>query len=142
MTETRAWESEAVADWERRGAYRTLLGWETFTMDVAPDGAEEHEPLLVLHGFPTCSFDFRQVLGALTANRRVLLLDMIGYGLSAKPDLGLHDGHAGRRGRGLRGRDGGDEPGPAHPRHGRHGRGRAAGPAVRGEVAGRDHAAG
>jgi len=35
-------------------------------------------PLLVLHGFPTSSFDFRHVLPALAANRRVLLLDLIG----------------------------------------------------------------
>jgi pimeloyl-ACP methyl ester carboxylesterase len=54
----------------------------------SPTGrSEEHEPLLVLHGFPTCSFDFRLVLPALSAHRRVLLLDMIGYGLSAKPDI-------------------------------------------------------
>jgi pimeloyl-ACP methyl ester carboxylesterase len=87
MTADRAWESDAVADWEKRGAYMTLHGWKTFTMDVASVGSEDHEPLLVLHGFPTCSFDFRLVLPALAANRRVLLLDMIGYGLSAKPDI-------------------------------------------------------
>lgn len=81
------WKSKAVAEWERRGSYRTLHGWEAFTMDVGPTGPEEHEPLLVLHGFPTSSFDFRHVLPALAANRRVLLLDLIGYGLSAKPDV-------------------------------------------------------
>jgi len=84
---TKAWKSKAVDEWERRGSYRTLLGWETFTMDVAPTGAEEHEPLLVIHGFPTSSFDFRLVLPALAAHRRVLLLDLIGFGLSAKPDI-------------------------------------------------------
>lgn len=87
MTSKGAWRSEAVADWERRGVYRTLHGWETFTMDIAPSGTEAHEPLLILHGFPTSSFDFRLVLPALSANRRVLLLDLIGYGLSAKPDI-------------------------------------------------------
>jgi pimeloyl-ACP methyl ester carboxylesterase len=40
-----------------------------------------------VHGFPTSSFDFRLVLAALGAHRRVLLLDLIGYGLSAKPDV-------------------------------------------------------
>jgi len=87
VTPNQAWRSEAVADWERRGVYRTLLGWETFTMDLAPTGAEEREPLLILHGFPTSSFDFHLVLPTLNANRRVLLLDLIGYGLSAKPDI-------------------------------------------------------
>jgi pimeloyl-ACP methyl ester carboxylesterase len=76
-----------VADWERRGTYRSLAGFETFTMDLPAMANEEHEPLLVLHGFPTSSFDFHHVVDALAATRRVLLLDMIGYGLSAKPDM-------------------------------------------------------
>jgi pimeloyl-ACP methyl ester carboxylesterase len=86
VTAKHSFQSEPVADWESRGSYRMFHGHETFTMDVPPSGAEDHEPLLILHGFPTCSFDFRDVLGTLAANRRVLLLDMIGYGLSAKPD--------------------------------------------------------
>jgi pimeloyl-ACP methyl ester carboxylesterase len=64
-----------------------VAGWETFAIDIAATGVEESEPLLILHGFPTCSFDFRHVVDALAAHRRVLLMDMIGYGLSAKPDL-------------------------------------------------------
>ena len=42
----------------------------------------------MLHGFPTHSFDYRAVLDGLRRNRRVLLLDFLGYGLSAKPDIG------------------------------------------------------
>jgi pimeloyl-ACP methyl ester carboxylesterase len=72
--------------WERRGGYRTLAGFETFTVDVPPAGAETLEPLLVVHGFPTSSIDFVAVVDVLAAHRRVLLFDMIGYGLSAKPD--------------------------------------------------------
>jgi len=75
-----------VADWESRGLYRTLSGFETFTIDVDASETEDYEPLLIVHGFPTSSFDFRLVLPALSAHRRVLLLDLIGFGLSAKPD--------------------------------------------------------
>jgi pimeloyl-ACP methyl ester carboxylesterase len=78
--------SEMVTNWRHRGRVRTLAGWEVFTLDIEPEGSEDLEPLLVLHGFPTCSYDFRLVLPALARNRRVLLLDMIGYGFSAKPD--------------------------------------------------------
>jgi pimeloyl-ACP methyl ester carboxylesterase len=81
-----AWQSPLVAVWERRGTYRTFAGLKTFTIDVAPTGAEVLEPLLVIHGFPSSSFDFHQVVDELAAHRRVLLFDMIGYGLSAKPD--------------------------------------------------------
>jgi pimeloyl-ACP methyl ester carboxylesterase len=84
---TTGWQSADVEAWERRGAYRSLAGWDVFTVDVAPTGAESREPLLVLHGFPTCSFDFHHVVEALAADRRVLLLDMVGFGLSAKPDI-------------------------------------------------------
>jgi pimeloyl-ACP methyl ester carboxylesterase len=54
---------------------------------VAPALEEERdEPLLVLHGFPSSSYDFAPVLDDLRRTRRVLLLDLLGYGLSAKPD--------------------------------------------------------
>jgi pimeloyl-ACP methyl ester carboxylesterase len=64
-----------------------LAGRRIFTVDVPAGGSEDHEPLLVLHGFPTSSFDFHLVVDALAAHRRVVLLDMLGYGLSEKPDI-------------------------------------------------------
>jgi pimeloyl-ACP methyl ester carboxylesterase len=81
-----AWHSPSVAAWEQRGSYRTLAGLKTFTIDVSPKGPETLEPLLIVHGFPSSSFDYHHVVDALAEHRRVLLFDMIGYGLSAKPD--------------------------------------------------------
>ena len=81
-----AWQSPSVAAWERRGSYRTLEGLTTFTIDVAATGAETFDPLVIVHGFPSSSFDFHHVVDTLAEHRRVLLFDMIGYGLSAKPD--------------------------------------------------------
>jgi pimeloyl-ACP methyl ester carboxylesterase len=74
--------------WEAIGQHRQLLGERVFTVDVPAIGPEEHDPLLVLHGFPTSSFDYAAVLDGLRAGRRVLLVDLLGYGLSAKPDRG------------------------------------------------------
>lgn len=81
------WRSAAVAAWEARGRHRTLAGHRIFTLDLpaAVDGGRE--PLLVLHGFPTSSFDFHLIADELAHGRRVLLLDLPGYGLSDKPDL-------------------------------------------------------
>jgi pimeloyl-ACP methyl ester carboxylesterase len=73
-------------EWEDLGALRRLCGEEVFTLDVPADGPERHPPLLVLHGFPTSSYDYAGVLDGLRDGRRVLLVDMVGYGLSAKPD--------------------------------------------------------
>ena len=72
--------------WEELGARRRLCGQEVFTLDAPALGAERHPPLLVLHGFPTSSYDYAAVLDALREGRRVLLVDLLGYGLSAKPD--------------------------------------------------------
>ncbi|GHS91701.1 haloalkane dehalogenase [Planctomycetales bacterium] len=56
------------------------------------DGARQHyldegqgEPLVCVHGNPTWSFFFREVLRQFSATRRVIAPDHIGMGLSAKP---------------------------------------------------------
>jgi len=79
--------TDAVADWAARGEHRELAGHRVFTMVAPAAGAETAEPLLVLHGFPTSSYDYAAVLDGLRRNRRVLLLDLLGYGLSDKPDV-------------------------------------------------------
>jgi pimeloyl-ACP methyl ester carboxylesterase len=76
----------ASSRWENLGQYLQLCGERIFTVDAPPVGPERHPPLLVLHGFPTSSFDYAAVLDRLREGRRVLLFDMLGYGLSAKPD--------------------------------------------------------
>jgi pimeloyl-ACP methyl ester carboxylesterase len=77
----------SASGWEAVGRHRQLCGHDVFTIDAPSIGAEVHEPLLVLHGFPTSSFDYTAVLDPLRSGRRVLLLDGLGYGLSSKPDL-------------------------------------------------------
>jgi pimeloyl-ACP methyl ester carboxylesterase len=75
-----------VREWEAAGERRDLAGHSVFTL-VAPALEEERdEPLLVLHGFPSSSYDFAPVLDDLRRTRRVLLFDFLGYGLSDKPD--------------------------------------------------------
>lgn len=74
-------------DWEGRGLRRTIAGHEIFTIDLPARGDELLEPLLVIHGYPTSSYDFVDVVDGLNEHRRVVLLDLLGYGLSDKPDL-------------------------------------------------------
>jgi pimeloyl-ACP methyl ester carboxylesterase len=76
----------AEARWEERGRRRQLAGHEIFALEVPAQAEESLEPLLVLHGFPSSSFDFHLVLDSLAQHRRVLLVDLVGYGLSSKPD--------------------------------------------------------
>ena len=47
---------------------------------------DPHAPtLLLLHGFPTSSVDWYDVVGALSREHRVCVLDLPGFGFSDKP---------------------------------------------------------
>jgi len=82
--------SSLVEEWRGRGRHRDLAGHRIFTVDVVATGVVTAPPLLVLHGFPTSSFDFHRVVDGLAAHRRVVLFDYLGFGLSAKPDRPYH----------------------------------------------------
>ena len=47
--------------------------------------AGEGEPLLLIHGFPTASWDWHKVWQPLAARYRLIACDMLGFGYSAKP---------------------------------------------------------
>lgn len=83
---------DLVASWRDRGELLDSPEGRVFVVDTAASVAVTAPPLVVLHGFPTSSFDFRTVLDTLCANRRVILFDQIGFGLSDKPDrrYGIH----------------------------------------------------
>jgi pimeloyl-ACP methyl ester carboxylesterase len=77
----------SVRAWEARGAYIELAGVEVFAIDTgfAPASAgAKKTATVVIHGFPTSSHDFHRVL-PLLGERRVIFLDLPGYGLSDKP---------------------------------------------------------
>src|SRR3954471_5542922 len=48
---------------------------------AAPDG----DPIVLVHGPPTWSFEYRHLIGQLSPTRRVIALDHLGFGLSARP---------------------------------------------------------
>lgn len=49
--------------------------------------AGEGQPILLIHGNPTSSYLWRNVIPGLTDRGRVIALDMIGMGKSGKPDI-------------------------------------------------------
>lgn len=57
-----------------------------FVLDRPADTDGGAPPLLVVHGFPSSSYDYRHVLAALGQHRRVILVDQLGFGWSDKPD--------------------------------------------------------
>ncbi len=72
-------------DWAASGRMERVLGREIFVRDVPAQHPGDQEPVVLLHGFPGSSFDWAEVLPLLASTRRVLTLDLPGYGLSAKP---------------------------------------------------------
>ncbi len=73
---------EPLESWRRRGARVSLLGRSFF---VVRAGAGERTPLVLVHGFPTSSHDWSAALPLLAETRRVLAIDLLGFGLSDKP---------------------------------------------------------
>jgi pimeloyl-ACP methyl ester carboxylesterase len=79
-------EPATVVDWAARGRVLSLPGGDVWVLDQPATVQGDLDPVLVLHGFPTCSFDWRHVLPTLSLSRRVVLFDFPGFGLSDKPD--------------------------------------------------------
>lgn len=72
----------SVAAWQMRGQTTKLGGVEIFYRDM---GASSSDAVLLLHGFPSSSYDWHAVLPLLGDDKRIVCLDFIGYGLSEKP---------------------------------------------------------
>ncbi|TRD12424.1 alpha/beta hydrolase [Erythrobacter insulae] len=51
-------------------------------------GNPNARPLLLVHGFPTCSWDWALVWNSLSSDRNLIACDMLGFGLSDKPRSG------------------------------------------------------
>jgi pimeloyl-ACP methyl ester carboxylesterase len=67
-------------EWRRGGS---TFDWNGERVFYRAEG--RGEPLLLIHGFPTASWDWCQVWPELIRHFRVLTLDLIGFGFSAKP---------------------------------------------------------
>jgi pimeloyl-ACP methyl ester carboxylesterase len=72
-----------VTDWQAQGEVVAVGGHDLFVVEQGP---AEGPTLVLLHGFPGSSFDWRHVMAALAPRWRVLTCDLLGFGLSAKPD--------------------------------------------------------
>ena len=75
--------------WKNIGTTRRLLGHNIFTLDsgAPPDAPRAGEPptLLLLHGYPTSSWDWEAIWPELCTRFRVVALDFLGFGFSEKP---------------------------------------------------------
>lgn len=75
--------SPRVEAWRARGRSYRALGMNVWV--ASSNDRSSATPLVLLHGFPTSSYDFHHVFDALALHRRVVTLDYPGFGLSDKP---------------------------------------------------------
>jgi haloalkane dehalogenase len=75
-----------IPSWLDRSAWPwapKALALRDGTLHYVDEGAGP--PVLLVHGTPTWSFEWRHVIRALAPSHRVLALDHLGFGLSARP---------------------------------------------------------
>ena len=68
--------------WEKSGSYMTIDGHRIFYHDVGKGPA-----ILLLHGHPSSSYDWRGVVEVIKPKARVISFDHLGWGLSDKPEV-------------------------------------------------------
>ena len=70
----------SIEAWQSKGQYFDHRGHPLFYVDEG-----QGEALLLVHGFPTASWDWAEIWPELTRRYRCIAPDMIGFGFSAKP---------------------------------------------------------
>ena len=75
-------------EWKNKGEFVTVFGRTLFVIDTSVNlevTKLKKETLVLLHGYPTSSYDYYKVLPQLSEKYRVIIHDHLGYGFSDKP---------------------------------------------------------
>ncbi|TVZ54991.1 pimeloyl-ACP methyl ester carboxylesterase [Lutibacter sp. Hel_I_33_5] len=76
-------------EWKSKGEFITVFNRKLFVIDskdvISSVVEKSQETMVVLHGYPTSSFDYFKVLPALSKRYRVIIHDHLGFGFSDKP---------------------------------------------------------
>jgi len=71
----------SLEEWKAQGEFADINGRKIFYIDT-----KEDKPVLcILHGYPTCIYDYWKALFYLKQKYRVIMHDHLGFGLSDKP---------------------------------------------------------
>ncbi|MFK8011906.1 MAG: alpha/beta fold hydrolase [Marinicellaceae bacterium] len=72
-------------EWLQAGNMINVNGRNLFVYDSNSTNQDNKHTLLILHGYPTCSYDYYKALPFLTEKFRVIIHDHLGFGYSDKP---------------------------------------------------------
>ncbi len=73
----------SISKWQEMGKYASINGHSIFYVDTDD---QDKETILLIHGFPTSSWDWVKVWRAASKDYRLVAMDMLGFGFSDKPD--------------------------------------------------------
>lgn len=73
-----------LEQWRQSGHFIAFGQQRIFCIDSAP-GDRARPTLILVHGFPTASWDFAKVWPTLALRFRLIASDMLGFGFSSKP---------------------------------------------------------
>ena len=73
--------------WKNLGTFEEVLGHHLFVIDTSKNSSSDKTTpvLVVLHGYPTSTYDYYKVLDGLSRQYRVVMHDHLGFGFSDKP---------------------------------------------------------
>ncbi len=71
---------QSIDAWKKAGSYFGFAGRQIFYQRMGSG-----PPLILIHGFPTASWDWNRIWARLTTQFDVVALDLLGFGFSAKP---------------------------------------------------------
>ena len=75
-----------LLDWKNTGDYVKVFDRNIFVIDSNINSSSiKKETLVILHGYPTSSYDYFKVLPELSKHYRVIIHDHLGFGFSDKP---------------------------------------------------------
>ncbi|WP_348717188.1 alpha/beta hydrolase [Tenacibaculum sp. 190130A14a] len=69
------------SEWKNKGKFLSIQNQQVFVID---EGASDNT-MVILHGYPTSSYDYYKVLPELIKHYRVIIHDHLGFGFSDKP---------------------------------------------------------
>jgi haloalkane dehalogenase len=90
-TETLGLDRSDSSGWVDRQAYPFRSRWLALPdgrqhyVDEGGDGTGRDEAVVLVHGTPTWSFEYRHLIAGLRPGHRVIALDHLGFGLSERP---------------------------------------------------------
>lgn len=74
--------SQSLLDWKSQ---EQIFEYQGNKLSYHDSGDSSKEVIVLLHGYPTSSYDWHSIWSGLSGNYRLIAMDMLGFGFSDKP---------------------------------------------------------